>query len=120
MLKRRENLQDLAEEISSETLSENSRTPRVEFLSSGLTLLNLALSGKGSEGGWARGRIINIVGDGSSGKTMLAIELAAQCFFYIKETKSKIFEQPKTVKIVYNDVWERICRGSRMDKNSYN
>ncbi len=104
MLKRRENLQDLAEEISSETLSENSRMPRVEFLSSGLTLLNLALSGKGSEGGWARGRIINIVGDGSSGKTMLAIELAAQCFFYIKEKKSKIFEQPKTVKIVYNNV----------------
>lgn len=43
-------------------------TPRVEFLTTGSTLLNLALSQKGKDGGVARGRIINIVGDGSSGK----------------------------------------------------
>ena len=32
----------------------------VEFITSGSTILNLALSGKGKNGGWARGRIVNI------------------------------------------------------------
>jgi recombination protein RecA len=44
----------------------------VEFFSSGSTLLNLVLGG-----GWARGRIANIVGDKSSGKTLLATEAFA-------------------------------------------
>jgi len=43
-------------------------TPRVEFLTTGSTLLNLALSQKGRDGGVARGRFANLVGDGSSGK----------------------------------------------------
>jgi len=41
----------------------------ISFFSSGSTLLDLALGG-----GWALGRIFNIVGDRSSGKTLLAIE----------------------------------------------
>lgn len=41
----------------------------VERFSSGSTLLDLALGG-----GWAEGRVINIVGDRSTGKTLLAIE----------------------------------------------
>jgi|ADurb_H2B_03_Slu_FD_contig_31_952612_length_5191_multi_7_in_0_out_0_4 recombination protein RecA len=102
MLKRREITQDLVEEVSEEILSKSPKT-RVEFLNSGLTLLNLALSGKGTEGGWARGRIVNIVGDGSSGKTLLALELAAQCFYNIKKVKSEIFETPKDIQIVYNN-----------------
>ena len=44
----------------------------VEFFSSGSTLLDLALGG-----GWAQGRIFNVVGDRSSGKTLLAIEAFA-------------------------------------------
>lgn len=44
----------------------------VEFFSTGCTLLDLALGG-----GWAEGRIINIVGDRSSGKTLLCIEASA-------------------------------------------
>jgi recombination protein RecA len=43
----------------------------LETLETGSTLLNL-----GNSGGWALGRIINIVGDTSSGKTLLAIEAA--------------------------------------------
>lgn len=43
--------------------------PGIRFISSGSTLLNLALGG-----GWAIPRIFNIVGDKSSGKTLLAIE----------------------------------------------
>jgi recombination protein RecA len=43
------------------------------FISSGSCLLDLVLGG-----GWASGRIINIVGDRSSGKTLLVVEAAAQ------------------------------------------
>lgn len=75
----------------------------VEFLNSGSTTLNLALSGKGPSGGWARGRVFNIVGDGSSGKTLLALEVAFWCFKNIKEVKSRIFPKVKKVIIVYNN-----------------
>jgi RecA/RadA recombinase len=44
----------------------------LEFIPSGCTLLDCMLSG-----GWALGRISNIVGDKSVGKTLLAIEAAA-------------------------------------------
>ncbi len=42
------------------------------FISSGSFLLDCVLGG-----GWARGRVINIVGDKSSGKTLLAVEACA-------------------------------------------
>lgn len=48
------------------------RTKAVQFFSSGSTLLDLALGG-----GWALGRVFNIVGDKSTGKTLLAIEAFA-------------------------------------------
>src|SRR5579863_4550708 len=44
-------------------------TPR--FVTSGSFMLDLALGG-----GWGTGRVINVVGDQSSGKTLLAIEAA--------------------------------------------
>ena len=90
-------------EIAKEVISSKriKRRTRVEFLSSGSTTLNLALSGKGADGGWARGRIVNIVGDGSSGKTLLALELAFWCFKNIKKIKSKIYSKIKKVSIVY-------------------
>ncbi len=44
----------------------------VEFVSSGCELLNCVLGG-----GWPLGRIVNIVGDKSTGKTLLAIEAFA-------------------------------------------
>jgi recombination protein RecA len=43
-----------------------------KFISSGSTLLDLVLGG-----GWAQGRVSNIVGDKSTGKTLLAIEATA-------------------------------------------
>lgn len=49
-----------------------SDTKDVDFISSGGTLLNLILGG-----GWALGRMANIVGDKSSGKTLLAMEACA-------------------------------------------
>jgi recombination protein RecA len=55
----------------------------VEFFSSGCTVFDLALGG-----GWAEKRIANIVGDKSTGKTLLCIEAAAN--FAMKYPKSKI------------------------------
>ena len=55
----------------------------VEFISSGCLRLDLALGG-----GWAENRIGNIVGDKSSGKTLLAIEAAAN--FALKHPKGRI------------------------------
>lgn len=46
-----------------------------EIIHSGSTLLNLALTGS-VKGGWKLGRISNIIGDRSSGKTLLGIEAA--------------------------------------------
>lgn len=54
------------ESLAEETKQEFSE---VEFFGTGSTLLDKALGG-----GWALGRIFNIVGDRSSGKTLLAIE----------------------------------------------
>lgn len=47
-----------------------------EFVSSGSTLLDLVLGGV-DHPGWARGRIANLVGDSSAGKSLIAIETCA-------------------------------------------
>ena len=47
----------------------------MEYIDSGSTLLNLALTGL-PNGGWPVGRISNVIGDSSTGKTMLATEAA--------------------------------------------
>lgn len=67
----------------------------IRFIPSGCLLLDLALGG-----GWAGGRVVNIVGDKSTGKTLLCTEAAAN--FAIKYPKGKIryreseaaFDQP--------------------------
>lgn len=55
----------------------------VKFFSSGCTLLNLALGG-----GWGQGRIVNVIGDRSTGKTLLAIEGCAN--FLLTNSKGLI------------------------------
>jgi recombination protein RecA len=67
-------------------------------------VLNLAASQRGKSGGWARGRIINIVGDGSSGKTLLALEACANAFYKVKGIKSELYPPVTKVIIVYNNV----------------
>lgn len=79
------------------------KIPTVEFLHTGSHLLNLAVSGKANNGGWARGRIINIVGDGSTGKTLLALEACADAIHYLKDKLSQLFPKIKTLNIVYNN-----------------
>lgn len=46
--------------------------PKVQFIRSGCTMLDLVLGG-----GWPLGRISNVIGDKSTGKTLLAIEACA-------------------------------------------
>lgn len=93
--------QDLADQIKrSNYISEHP----LEFISTGSTMFNLALSGKGSAGGWARGRVGNIVGDGGSGKTVVAVESCAFCHYNIKKIKSLQYPEVKNVSIVYNNV----------------
>jgi len=75
----------------------------VEFIHSGSTTLNLALSGKGADGGWARGRINNIVGDGSSGKTILALEAAFWLYQNIRKKENSIFPKVKSLSVVYDN-----------------
>lgn len=55
----------------------------IEFISTGCKTLDLALGG-----GWAEGRIINIIGDKSSGKTLQCIEASAN--FCMKYAKAKV------------------------------
>ena len=77
---------------------------KVEFIHTGSLLLNLAASGHGLDGGWARGRVVNIVGDGSSGKTLLALEFAAYCYHKLQNcTHYTLWPTPKTMKIIYNN-----------------
>lgn len=55
----------------------------IEFIPSGSTLLDLSLGG-----GWCEGRICNVIGDKSAGKTLHAIEASAN--FSIKYPKGKV------------------------------
>jgi recombination protein RecA len=56
---------------------------KIKFISTGCHLLNLALGG-----GWAEGRISNIIGDKSTGKTLECIEASAN--FAMTYPKAKI------------------------------
>lgn len=59
------------------------------FVNTGCTLLNLGISEKGDEGGWPLGRVVNIVGDKSTGKTLLAEEAMAN--FLKTYSKGKVY-----------------------------
>lgn len=96
-LKKIEKLVNVARVKIEETVAENQLPPPkkggglyfgapkddLQFIPSGCRMLDLALGG-----GWARRRIANIVGDSSTGKTLLAIEASAN--FVIVEPKAKI------------------------------
>lgn len=75
----------------------------VEFIHSGAIGLNLAVSGKGKDGGWPRGRIINLVGDGSSGKTLLALEFCAYVYHKMMGKESNLFPKVKRIRIIYDN-----------------
>lgn len=61
----------------------------IQWIPSGSTLLDLALG----FGGWAFGHVINIVGDKSTGKTLLAIEMCANFATLFPKGKIKYRER---------------------------
>ena len=61
----------------------------MEYINSGSTLLNLCLTGEANKG-YPFGRISNIVGDASTGKTLLAIEAATTLIKTNKDNKLKV------------------------------
>lgn len=82
---------------------------RVEFLPCGSSMLSLISSGRIIDGGFPRGRVINIVGDGSSGKTLIALEFLAAVFYAFRAgilPPSQIYKPaiPKRLFIIYNNV----------------
>jgi recombination protein RecA len=92
------NLEDLI--ISSGNVEADDQ---VEFISTGSTLLNLASSGKGIFGGWARNRVVNIVGDGSSGKTLLVLEAISSAMNRMIDSNSRLFPAVKKIVVRYNN-----------------
>lgn len=94
----------MTERIQPASTMEPEYGEKVEFINTGCLLLNLAASGHGQDGGWARGRVVNIVGDGSSGKTLIALEFAAYCYHKLRGcTHFTLWPTPDTVKIIYNN-----------------
>lgn len=64
--------QRLSEDNGSQSLYFTSDKPNIQFIHTGCHLLNCVLGG-----GYPLGRVVNIVGDKSTGKTLLAIEACA-------------------------------------------
>jgi recombination protein RecA len=63
-------------------ITRNRQPEKLKFIYSGSTLLDLVLGG-----GWSLGSVVNIVGDRSSGKTLLAIEATANYAMHIPKVK---------------------------------
>lgn len=72
----------------------------VKFFPTGSTLLNCVLGGS-AEGGWARSRLINVVGDRSSGKTLLALEAFAQNLTTSPKSVNKYVEAESAFDLEY-------------------
>ena len=85
-------------------------TRSVKFVSSGSVLLDLVLGG-----GWAQGRVANVVGDRSAGKTLLAIEAMIN-FSLVTDPELIRYEEAESA---FDEDYARslgmpdgICRGS--------
>ena len=63
--------------VAEEVAPKGESTSGELLLSTGLTLLNLACSDS-RKGGWATGKVVNVVGDSSTGKTFLCMGVAAE------------------------------------------
>lgn len=73
---------------------------KLRFLNSGCALLNLVMSGR-VDGGYPMGRMSNIVGDKSTGKTLLAIEACANFNQMFPKGKIKYRETESAFDIPY-------------------
>ena len=98
----RNNLENLEQQIK-ESCYRMKDSP-VEFISTGSSILNMAAAQDAAQGGWARGRIVNIVGDKSTGKTLLALETCHWAYRNLPKIESKYFPKVKKVEIDFNSV----------------
>ena len=73
-------LQDMADNILEQVKKDDSDEKQEKrlLIPTGSILLNLACSDH-IEGGWGAGKISNLIGDSSSGKTLLALSMFAEC-----------------------------------------
>ena len=86
----------LKEQITEETKRKvNHREEILELAPTGVDIIDLILCG-----GVPWGRMINIVGDSSSGKTYIAIECIA---FIVNWFKKKLLKKGKKIKVFYDD-----------------
>ena len=74
---------------------------QLSWFTTGSIPLNLACSQLGKNGGIPRGRITNFVGDGSSGKTIFALEVCANAFY--SNPHSTHYQDTKKIIIHYNN-----------------
>ena len=98
------NVEELADKVVETSHKKKEKERPVDWISTGSTVLNLASSQLGEKGGWPRGRIIRLVGDGSSGKTLCALEACAQAVYNMPGSTSKNFPKVKKVVVVYNNI----------------
>lgn len=67
------------------------------LVSTGSTLLNLALSGHNPYGGYALGTVVHVIGDTNIGKSVLGLSLMAEvCKDKRFEKYGKIYDEPET------------------------
>lgn len=90
---RKSTLKDIENEIKDTDKEEESKSKPSSYAPTGSFLLDLVVGG-GVGYGYPFGRIVNIVGDTSTGKTFLGCELIAACYHKIGN---------KNVKWVYDD-----------------
>jgi len=98
MTKQRKKDKTLAEQIKSRAEKGSScqfeeKINRENLVPTGSTLLNLACSDN-LIGGWPLGKVINLIGDSSSGKTFLALTSLAEC------SREKRFDD---YRLIYDD-----------------
>lgn len=104
------------------SINHNKKTEKGKFLSTGSTLLNLALSDD-IEGGYYTPSIINIIGDSSSGKTLLSYSAMAEAanseefkdFRLIKDS-AECFDQFDIKNLFGNNLANRIETPINKDK----
>jgi len=83
-------MEDRAEEIQ-EGATEISTNDSVDFVSTGITLYDLVLGG-----GYAQGKIVNVVGDNSTGKTLLTLEFLSSARKFLKDKFSVFYDDAES------------------------
>ena len=92
--RRKSSSSSTAKQVEKSINSKKTYTVPVEWFGTGCTMLNLPLSGN-PYFGIQRARVTNFVGDGSAGKTAVALECAYWFLKNVKEIRSQIFTNIK-------------------------